>query len=76
MSVHTLEEIRNRMRNVCPEADVSITFASDDSLMLYWHLDGQLLYELPCVVNQVSISCRSFERLIHEAKRIIKGEDL
>jgi len=73
----TLVEVRNRMLNCKPDASISITFREDEVIRLEWVWasieDGVGgIYHVDVNINHISVSCRSFERQMHKAKRFMK----
>lgn len=72
----TLVEIRNRMRNCNPSAHTTIDFVGGDTVALGWEWVGddgeQHKHRIEVEVHHISVSCRSFERQMHKAKRFMK----
>ena len=74
----TLVEIKRRMLNCKPAADVSITFCEEDMVRLSWDWTCSSgkhnSYHVDVFIHHISVSCRSFERQMHKAKRFMKHQ--
>ena len=74
----TLVEIRNRMLNCNPDSTISVTFCEDELIRLGWEwvcASGKVnKYHVDVDINHISVSCRSFERQMHKAKRFLKHQ--
>ena len=71
----TLLEIRNRMLNCKPEANISVEFCEGEVIKLGWVWDdGEEFhaYNIMVEIHHLSAGCRSFERQMHKAKRFMK----
>jgi hypothetical protein len=74
----TLIELRNRMLNCKPTAEIAIQFSGDsDEVTLAWTYasgSGFDTYAIKAEVHSIRVNSRPFERQMHKAKRFLKKQ--
>jgi len=72
----TILELRKRMLNCNPISSITVEFVGEEGVKLGWTWEGAdggtHTYHIDVVLQQISVSNRSFERQMHKAKRYMK----